>query len=917
MYKTWRARDESEAPILDKPECCRRCPFYTHPMVPNHGPDNAEIMLVGDSPWRDEVRTGLPFQGIAGEILDVLLDTARIDRRDVYVANAVRCKPDQLNQAYPAGVVETCTKNFLFPDVKRIKPKIVVPMGNTALGAITNVRGITNARGIVQTIKWMGLQLNVLPTFHPSFINRNPAYAPYCVQDYEAAKYFVQNGAAPGVNNDLEYKAVVSERDFEEFFAVAEVSKVFSWDLETTGLDWQKDEVLCMSFSFAPKKAYVLMAYQFPVKKQLVRESAFWRKSVIKRLYDLLYSAQPKFFHNGKFDLRMLYSFFRRLGLPPIEPRKIRWYDTQAMYALIDENTKRSLKEIAKLHTDLRYTKEELAVVKSGQLKKLPLDKVVHYAGKDADATRRLGLLFRKQLLEQDLWHLLEGRPYSDMDVANELFDMEIFGAPIDREEITSLEKLLAFKLEQFRKRMIRYANIEIAKSFGGKPLPKKFNPRSVPQLRDVMFKRIGFPAPDVRTPKGEVSTGKAVINTLIEQHPDNRFMRALKFYRAYDAIFKTFVKGFRVKLDPNGRLHPDFAFTSTVSGRVVCYRPNLANIPRDAEIQQGIFISIRSLFVAPEGHRIGYADYSQIEFKAAAVLSGDEKMIKALFVDRQDFHTLVCRALYPGYRKTEKRMAELQAYAPRIEAADFDERLAVELLKESRFSKNEIRKLSHASLQEYAKKALEELLKSCDVILKTGRTRSKNFNFGRIYGGQRATLAKALGLQPDDPAVDEFIDRLAEEYPEFERYLTEVPEMAIREGYLRSAYGRIRHFPATLDPVVAASQGRQGGNFGPQSGAAYVMRAALVRIGLAFRKQGLRARNFNIVYDSNINQHPNEEERAVATIVAKEMLKPVPELGNYVFSMEMGNGRSWKEAEKNAVRIFDKETALKYINSL
>jgi DNA polymerase I-like protein with 3'-5' exonuclease and polymerase domains len=212
----------------------------------------------------------------------------------------------------------------------------------------------------------------------------------------------------------------------------------------------------------------------------------------------------------------------------------------------------------------------------------------------------------------------------------------------------------------------------------------------------------------------------------------------------------------------------------------------------------------------------------------------------------------------------------------------------------------------------------LQEQLQSNEIFLKTGRIRAKNFNFGRNYGAQRRTLAVALGLDPNDlNEVDVFIDRLAEEYPDFERFLSEIQDNAVREGQLVSAYGRIRHFPTSLDERVQAEQGRQGSNFVSQSAAAFAMRSMLVRISRELKNHNLRTQQFNVVYDSNINEHPIEEEKTVARIVATEMLKPVPQLDNHVFGMEMGNGKSWKDAEHNAVKIYDMDDAKKYIASL
>jgi DNA polymerase-1 len=852
--------------LKSKVPSCVKCPYYEHEFVPSEGSLQADVVFIGDSPWKSEVIKNRPLIGPAGDVYNALLDEVGLERRDVFTTNVVHCRPDTLGEAYPPGVVELCTELFLKRELERIKPQLLVPMGNSAIKGLGIKENISRIRGLLKEHTFKDTTYPVIPTFHPSFILRQPAYLPYSAQDFESIKHFLDHGRMKPENTNLDYRAVITSPELRRFFEEFEQAKFIAWDTETTGLDYRTDEILSMSFSFTPHTGYCLPFYRLPYADHKGEtQYPTFTEPTINKLLNLLQDKRKIFlFHNGKFDLRMMHYFFLRHFGATFNIDNIRWFDTMAMYGLLNENTSQSLKEISKIHTDLRYSSEELATVKGGQMKKATLEDMTNYSVKDTDATRRIGLKFAKELKEQGLWNIYCRHIASDMKVGNILFKMEVFGAPIELTEIKKLEHFMQVKLTHYHKLMQQIVG-------------REFNPNSSVQLCKVLYEELKFPIPEKKTAKGgKPSTDEEVINGLIDQYPKNKFLKYFHMHRKYTSIEKTFVRGFEKKLDKDGRLHPDFGYTRTVSGRVVCYKPNLANIPRDREFEEGVFVSIRNLFAAAPGKKIVYADAAQIEFKTAAILSGDKKLIHDLFVDRADFHDLVARGLFPKYEQTL------------IKLHDAEEKL-----------KN---KISSKRLRE----KLEDTVQSCLIILKVGRTRAKNVNFGRIYGAQSQTLADALGTTVEN--IEVFFKRLAKRYPRFEDFLKDIPLQAIREGELTNPFGRMRRFPPTPDERVEQEQARQGGNFLPQSSAAYVIRGALVRIATTFERVGMASYPFNIVYDSIIVESPDDEVQDAAEIMIRELLAPVPELDNHSFAIECGVGQSWHDAEKNAKKIYTME---------
>lgn len=841
---------------------CKNCLYADHDFVPSEGALDAEVMFIGDSPWHFELKRGRPFVGPAGETFEDLLQGVDLDRRDVFISNTVHCLPEALGMAHPPEVVDLCTKLFLKKELRQIQPKLIVPMGNVALKALGITKNIGTARGLLTDVGVDGETHKALPTYHPSFLNRRPAYLPFSFKDFQAIKYFLDHGHEKPVNDDLDYRSVTTETQVRCFFKEFEKTKLVAWDTETTGLDFRSDFILSMQFSFVTKTGYCVPFYHLPYAEFEGKPlDTTYNTQVITRLYELLHDpTKIYFFHNGKFDLHMLHEFFMKaIGLP-IQIDAIRWHDTMSMYALLDENTSKSLKVITPMFTDIRYTAEELSDVKGGRTKKMTLPQMTMYGCKDVDGPLRLAPLFGKELRAQGLWGIYAQHDASDCKVVPILYKMEQFGAPVDQEELVRLKMFMGGKLERYHARMEKIVG-------------HSFNPNSGPQLSQVLFEELGFPIPEKKTATGKICTDKFVIEGLIEAHPDHPFLKAFRMHRSYASINSTFVKGLEEKLWPDGRVRPDFGVSAMVSGRIACYKPNLANIPREREFEEGVIVSIRNVFASKVGKKIVYTDSMQIEFKVMAIISKDKALIKAIFDNREDFHTLVARTLYPGYREQEALLCQCTD------------------------------QLGDVHISEKLRAQLRVKQQSCEVFLKTGRTRSKNFNFGRNYGAELPKLAECLGITEDK--IPPFLQRLAKRFPDFEDFLVENPQRAIREGELTSPFGRKRRFPMTPDEYVRASQARQGANFSCQSAAAYAIRAALVRSAHAFERSGMETYLFNQVFDCLIAESPHEEIIDAARILATEMIAPVPELGGYSFSIDLGVGRSWQSAEKNAVKIY------------
>ncbi|GEM_PF-57302 len=150
---------------------CTRCKLHEHrtKIVFGEGNPQAKLMFIGEGPGVDEDKTGRPFVGQAGQLLDKIIVAINCKREDVYIANVVKCRPP-LNRTPEKDETDTC-EQFLFRQIKLIQPKVIVALGSPAFQCLLRTKEtITRARGEFR--EWNGIQ--VMPTFHPAYLLRSP-----------------------------------------------------------------------------------------------------------------------------------------------------------------------------------------------------------------------------------------------------------------------------------------------------------------------------------------------------------------------------------------------------------------------------------------------------------------------------------------------------------------------------------------------------------------------------------------------------------------------------------------------------------------------------------------------------------------------------------------------------------------------
>ncbi len=436
--------------------------------------------------------------------------------------------------------------------------------------------------------------------------------------------------------NHGDYKAVTDFSELSAFIDNAVAKKIVAFDSETNSLDTLNCQIVGFSLCLESGKAIYVPLYSanlFDSLDFIPKEKAL---AELKRLFD-----NPEvsvILHNGKFDLKVLYS--NGISFSGGKP-SCRIIDTMVAAWLLSPDklgkNSYSLEYLAEKYIHLKGIEYDEIVPKGQTFADLELEKAVPYAAEDADFTFQLWFALEKLLKEQNLFELFAE---TEMKVLPVLYGMETEGIHLDKSALHEYNKELTEKIEEAEKAIYKEVGHE-------------FNVASPMQLQTVLFEERKL-KPGKKTKRG-YSTDTAVLEELSMY---DSVPKMILEFRELAKLKSTYVETLPNLCDKNDRIHTDFVQTGTATGRLSSREPNLQNIPVRNEAGR----RIRSAFTAPEGKILISADYSQIELVVLAHLSGDKNMRKA-FTEGEDVHKSTAALIYgvpkdevtPEMRRTAK----------------------------------------------------------------------------------------------------------------------------------------------------------------------------------------------------------------------------------------------------------------------
>ncbi|KIG08580.1 DNA polymerase I [Caballeronia concitans] len=404
------------------------------------------------------------------------------------------------------------------------------------------------------------------------------------------------------------YETVQTWEQFDAWLARIDSAEITSFDTETTSLDPMVAQIVGLSVSIeAGHAAYIPVAHRGPdAPVQLPRDE------VLAKLKPWLEDAsKKKVGQHLKYDEQVLANY--GIALRGVE------HDTLLQSYVLESHRPHDMDNLALRHLGVKTIKyEDVAGKGASQIgfDEVPLDKAAEYAAEDADITLRLHQALYPQVAEEE--GLLRVYRDIEMPTSRVLRKIERNGVLIDREKLDAQSNEIAKRLIDLQAQAYELA--------GG-----EFNLGSPKQIGQIFFEKLELPVVK-KTPSGAPSTDEEVLQKLAEDYP---LPKVLLEHRALSKLKSTYTDKLpRMVNASTGRVHTNYAQAVAVTGRLSSNEPNLQNIP----VRTGEGRRIREAFIAPPGCKIVSADYSQIELRIMAHISGDESLMRA-FTQGEDVH--------------------------------------------------------------------------------------------------------------------------------------------------------------------------------------------------------------------------------------------------------------------------------------
>ncbi len=579
-----------------------------------------------------------------------------------------------------------------------------------------------------------------------------------------------QIGTAATVPHD--YVLVESAAQLRDVVAEAGRYEEFCFDTETTGFDVFNDRIVGLSLAVEPFRAwYVPFAPENAAEYAAILAPLFADERI------------AKIGQNVKFDLMVL----RRIGIEVAG----RLYDTMILHYLLDPEGRHNMNALALRYLDYRPIEIETLIGRGARqltMDLVAIDRVKEYAAEDADVTLRLKRVLWPRVVETGMEALYVA---IEEPMIRVLADIETAGVRIDSEALAAYAVELGGRMAELEAE-IRLLADEPA-----------LNVNSSRQLGELLFAKMRIDEKPKMTRTKQFCTDEEYLQGFARKH---RIVGLILEYRGVKKLLSTYAEALPQLVNPaTGRIHTSFNQAVTATGRLSSANPNLQNIPVREELGR----RIRRAFIPTDGeHRLLSADYSQVELRLMAHLSGDESLIAA-FEHGEDIHAATAARLFG------KEIAEVTA----------DE-----------------------------------------------RRKAKTANFGIIYGISAFGLSQRLDIPRKEakeiidgyfasyPKVKEYMDRMAGQA----RTDGYVATIFGRRRYLNDI--------ASRNAVARGLAERNAINAPIQGSAADIMKIAMIAVHRRFAEEGIRSKVILQVHDELVVDMLRSEEERVVRIVREAM---------------------------------------------
>lgn len=578
-------------------------------------------------------------------------------------------------------------------------------------------------------------------------------------------------------NTPHSYTLIESDEAIDDLVAALLKQKEICFDTETSSLDYFSLNIVGLSFSFNSGTGYYI-----PCPEDFDKARAICHKFRPVLEHD----SKLKIGQNIKFDMLVLKRYDVEVKAP--------LYDTMIAHYLVEPDMKHGMDYLSE--TYLGYTPvhiEELIGKKGknqGSMRDVPIDKIAEYAAEDADITFQLKHVLAPMVEKHEVTGVLKD---IELPLIPVLADMEYEGVKIDVDYLNAYSKELEQDMLMYRSAIFEIAGLE-------------FNLDSPRQMGDVLFGHLKLPV-DKKTATGQHSTNEEVLSKLAQDYP---IAEKILEYRELTKLKSTYVDALPQMVNvKTGRVHTTFNQTIASTGRLSSIGPNLQNIPIRTERGQ----RVRKAFIARDSeHILLSADYSQIELRLAAEISGDENMLEA-FRQRLDIHQATAARVY------------------NVALAD---------------------------------------------VTKEMRSKAKMVNFGIIYAISAFGLSQRLGIPRKEAAelIENYfvqypkLRNYMSDTLEFARHHGYVKTLMGRRRYLKDINSR--------NFTVRGFAEREAINSPLQGSAADLVKLAMIHIHEEFKRQNLKSKMTLQVHDELVFDTHKDEVDLVKPIIREKMIQAI-----------------------------------------
>ena len=574
------------------------------------------------------------------------------------------------------------------------------------------------------------------------------------------------------------YKLVDTEEDMLKLCDFFMTKSFLSLDTETTSTNTIDAELVGLSFSVSENEAFYVPV---PADRQQAQNIV----NIFKPVYE-----QPsilKIGQNIKYDMEVLANYGVELAGE--------MFDTMLAHYLLQPEQRHNMDDMAETYLGYRtiHIDELIGPKGKGQksMRDLPPEEVYEYAAEDADVTLKLKNLLEPKLHEAGVWQLFSE---VEMPLVRVLASMERNGVRLDTDSLKETSQILTARMNDIEQEIYRLAGEE-------------FNIASPRQVGEILFGKMKIVEKPKKTKTGQFVTSEEVLQQL---RGKSEIVGKILEHRGLKKLLGTYVDALPKLVNPRtGHIHTSFNQTVTATGRLSSSDPNLQNIPVRGEDGK----EIRKAFIPEEGCLFFSADYSQIELRVMAHLSGDENMQEA-FREGYDIHAATAAKIY------------------------------------------------HETM---------------DSVTRDQRTRAKRANFGIIYGITVFGLAERLDISRKEATelIDGYFATFPRVADYMEQAKQTAREKGYAETLLHRR--RYLPDITSHNATVRGFAERNAINAPIQGTAADIIKIAMVRIYNRFKRENIRSKMLLQVHDElNFSVYPDEKER-VERIVLEEMQNAYP----------------------------------------